>query len=905
MAVISEIVQFIVKALEKNPELTQKEAEAVASRNFGKASAKEITDSASAALTQKVAVGEGKLKQAVSKSQLRDLATSYTRKLGFSESKNPQITTGAFEKLLADRPEVAKSLSSYRGNIKKQQQILEEAGVDKKVLAPYLVQPTRLSRQGKLETPPSPEIPKTPQAEEVAEPTIPAMIVKKAPRKEETQVTPPWAEEFPEGYGQAVREGSKYDGQEVRAEGLEALAYNPIEGIVGRGAGEPLPPPKSTTPPPSQEKPFISGRDFPERRFTMGEVPPERALVPISVSKPKTTIKEAITRPQEEPSLTSAQKAGIGAATLGGLTAVGGVATYYNPLNTPLTPSTTPKERPPVAPMALEKREEPAAAEPVAVEPIAAEPTAVEPAPEEVSPAEEVAFEEPAPTPAPTPTPTEAAPSQPQAAITASPEELNQPAPTVSGQPAAPITIREVLQIKSELPQDINSLSAKLKQIQRQVPKAGQTVDRTQVKEFTEQLAKVDDALSTVYQDQNAPQLADIKQQRRDALQAYKEKANLNQWLEIADRAISAIGQFASAQAAMGTPFVGTYRPTPVDYESKIAQAFREYQAEAGMLQQEFEESKQARAGFFKEKEATLEGKRRSVKDALDAAEAAARAEAGDIEQANAMARSLFNLHLDTLKTAERNTIDQIEAQNAAARIELKRNQQAIDADFKDRKLKLEEEKQAAKSELEKAKLDAQLKRLEDTRNKAIKSEEDKQKKSLLKSEIDWTRQTIANLEKQNQESQRVLSATNSFNPDNIDASTARLANALSTVPESIKAGEVKIGGEPVEIAPKGKILGIFNQSDSSFLTNNVVPVLQSRASNTIDSNKERIAKLKQDLLRLQSGEFPQETQTRQVPTSSGNVTKADVEAAMKGNPNWTYDQAKKYYESQGYKVIE
>jgi hypothetical protein len=122
-----------------------------------------------------------------------------------------------------------------------------------------------------------------------------------------------------------------------------------------------------------------------------------------------------------------------------------------------------------------------------------------------------------------------------------------------------------------------------------------------------DKLARVDEEIKTMYDGKVPPELVEVSRARRDAFKAYKEQARVNDWLSIVDRAIGAIGQFASAQAAMGTPYIGNYKPSTIDYDSKTQQALREYQAEVGLLQQEREESEQARSRFFKEKEMTAD----------------------------------------------------------------------------------------------------------------------------------------------------------------------------------------------------------------------------------------------------------------------------------------------------------
>lgn len=229
-----------------------------------------------------------------------------------------------------------------------------------------------------------------------------------------------------------------------------------------------------------------------------------------------------------------------------------------------------------------------------------------------------------------------------------------------TAQPSAPAVdtttlkepTKEVAKSQQALPDIINSVTADRKRIADAFG-GGKPVSREATKTALENIAKVDDEIKTLYANKPPPQLADVTRARRDALQAYKEKANLNEWLSIADRAINAIASFASAQAAKGTPYVGTYKPSSTDYESRTAQALREYQAEAGMLQEERQESEKALAAYEKEKETAAEQLRRSREMAYRIAQEEVKAQEETQDRADKITQDVFNANLSLIKNQQ------------------------------------------------------------------------------------------------------------------------------------------------------------------------------------------------------------------------------------------------------------
>jgi len=106
-----------------------------------------------------------------------------------------------------------------------------------------------------------------------------------------------------------------------------------------------------------------------------------------------------------------------------------------------------------------------------------------------------------------------------------------------------------------------------------------------QTKQTTlDQLDAVVDQVNADERFKYQPVRTDLVQLRAEAYKAYKEKANRNEWMDLAEKAINAIGQFASAKAAYGTQFTGGLPLSRTDYGARTDQAFREYQAELGII---------------------------------------------------------------------------------------------------------------------------------------------------------------------------------------------------------------------------------------------------------------------------------------------------------------------------------
>lgn len=186
------------------------------------------------------------------------------------------------------------------------------------------------------------------------------------------------------------------------------------------------------------------------------------------------------------------------------------------------------------------------------------------------------------------------------------------------------------------------------------------SVDRTALLDAIKSLDTIEEELKKEQDPSKVPQLKDISAARRDALDAYKEKASMNEWLSIADRAIAAIAQFASGQAAMGTQYTGTYRPALTDYDAKTQQALREFQAEAGVLEKERAESEQQVSAYERGQEKLADRIRRQRESKVRLLEEDVRRQERDIDRAERATENMMNDWLQTQR---------LDAQEARAQV--------------------------------------------------------------------------------------------------------------------------------------------------------------------------------------------------------------------------------------------
>lgn len=101
--------------------------------------------------------------------------------------------------------------------------------------------------------------------------------------------------------------------------------------------------------------------------------------------------------------------------------------------------------------------------------------------------------------------------------------------------------------------------------------------------------------------DVSKPETARFVKDRAAAYELYQQKADRNDWLELAQNLVNSITQYASARAAMGTTTVGGNLPLiGVDYGERSRRAAKEYEMALGRIGEEeagqkyeFEKSRQ------------------------------------------------------------------------------------------------------------------------------------------------------------------------------------------------------------------------------------------------------------------------------------------------------------------------
>jgi hypothetical protein len=148
-------------------------------------------------------------------------------------------------------------------------------------------------------------------------------------------------------------------------------------------------------------------------------------------------------------------------------------------------------------------------------------------------------------------------------------------------------------------------------------------------------ISTLDDVVKQVNEDQNfqySPVRTDLISLRADAYKAYKEKANRNEWLDLAEKALNAIGQFAAARSATGG-FVAGFPQSKTDYAGRTEQAFREYQTELGTIGEQARAEERGAERLEAQKEREIARRQRTISERL-ADERAARAEAASEKRA-------------------------------------------------------------------------------------------------------------------------------------------------------------------------------------------------------------------------------------------------------------------------------
>lgn len=142
------------------------------------------------------------------------------------------------------------------------------------------------------------------------------------------------------------------------------------------------------------------------------------------------------------------------------------------------------------------------------------------------------------------------------------------------GIPAAPSQdkkpVKELDDIESVL-EEAGKIQAKLG--------AGKAVPRDQLEKYLNQLEDLKPVAPS------SPDTQRFVQARAEAYRAYQEKADRNDWLEVAQNLVGALTNYASARSAMGTPFIGGAVPLKgIDYGARTERAGKEYAMELGQI---------------------------------------------------------------------------------------------------------------------------------------------------------------------------------------------------------------------------------------------------------------------------------------------------------------------------------
>lgn len=162
--------------------------------------------------------------------------------------------------------------------------------------------------------------------------------------------------------------------------------------------------------------------------------------------------------------------------------------------------------------------------------------------------------------------------------------------------------------------------------------KADTSFSRQSIDDITKSLDNVAADVEADPRFAQSPARTDLAQLRAEAYRAYKEKADRNEWMDLAERALNAIGQFASARLA--TPGqVGGLPLSRTDYGSRTAQAFREYEAQLGQASEQERAGERELERFQTAKEKEIARRRETIGERLKTRRLEMQ-EAGDIRRA-------------------------------------------------------------------------------------------------------------------------------------------------------------------------------------------------------------------------------------------------------------------------------
>ena len=159
-------------------------------------------------------------------------------------------------------------------------------------------------------------------------------------------------------------------------------------------------------------------------------------------------------------------------------------------------------------------------------------------------------------------------------------------------------------QPKTALDKSQGKLQAAVDKIAKGKGDPNKPLPKSKADQIIEKMDQVAGEVSALPEFSQSPARSDLLQLRAEAYRLYKEQADRNEWMDVAERALNAIGQLASARSATGQQ-VGGLPLSRTDYGARTERAFREYQAELGLAGEKVREEERAaeRQEAKKEKE--------------------------------------------------------------------------------------------------------------------------------------------------------------------------------------------------------------------------------------------------------------------------------------------------------------
>jgi len=258
--------------------------------------------------------------------------------------------------------------------------------------------------------------------------------------------------------------------------------------------------------------------------------------------------------------------------------------------------------------------------------------------------------------------PTESDVEKPKQVVAPAPASVGGEVPSTSESKMA--QTEPVRQPKSKPQQTAASAQASSETLEDKL-RAGKDISRGDLLSVLDQIKQVQVASPEI----NEADKNQFIQARARAYQAYKEKADRNEWLEVAQNLTNALATYAAGSA--GVAHRGLSLPS-IDYGARTGQALRAYEAETGIIgeQERAAEREKERQERFGLKEAEL--KRQGLENVLRLGEQAVSAQERKASQERDLATRL-ELHqlrqaAEANKAAEKRAKEEKSAQQSGSK---------------------------------------------------------------------------------------------------------------------------------------------------------------------------------------------------------------------------------------------